>query len=420
MKFFQRHKQKQSTPSLLSESVSVSVLKRLIPLARLNPAQLERLPAQLESYQAGRVIFNRGEIIDNLFYVLSGQVYLEGTGIEGLVIEAETFSALHPLASGHFFNITAIAKTDVNILKIPLSALEFSRPDQQTDQIISLLPKNLQHNQTVKAFLSAKNLKMPVLPDVVFKLRQAIESEADLNEIVSIINMDPSISAKLIQVANSPLYRGVEPIVSCKNAINRIGLLCTKNLVTSLSLSGLYRNRRKELNNVSRYYWRQSVYMSALSYVLANITQTGNPEEAMLAGLTSQIGVVPFLQFVDTQTDEHFNPAEIKAALPFVTTCVSAMVLDKWNFPDEIKDIPQQINNWFLMERSEQAQLADIVLLARYHSLLDGKSAKQLPPITSLPSFSHLKNGGLTADKSLKILLDAQEKIQDVMQLFPK
>jgi HD-like signal output (HDOD) protein len=140
----------------------------------------------------------------------------------------------------------------------------------------------------------------------------------------------------------------------------------------------------------------------------------------MLAGLTCQIGVVPFLQFIDTQADEQFNPVEIKEALPFVATRVSVMVLDKWNFPDELKNIPQQLDNWFLMEQTEQAQLADIVLLARYHSLLDGKSAKQLPPITSLPSFSHLKNGGLTADKSLQILQDARKKVQDVMQLFPK
>lgn len=419
MKFFQRDNIKKPESSV-PQTVSVSVLERLIPLGQLNLEQLKALPATLENYQPGQIIFNRGEIIENLIYVLSGQVYLEGTGIEGLVIESGTFNALHPLASGHFFNVTAIAKTGVDIVKIPVSALEFPQSDNKSEEIKKLLPKNLQQNNTLKAFLSAKNLKIPVLPDVVFKLRQAIDSEADFNEIVSIINMDPSISAKLIQVANSPLYRGVDPVVTCHNAINRIGLLCVKNLVTSLSLSGLYQNRRKELQNVIRYYWRQSVHISALSYVLASITKTGNPEEAMLAGLTSEIGVVPFLQFVDNQADEQFNPTEIKAALPFVTTKISAMVLDKWNFPDEIKDIPFKISDWFLFDQTEQAQLVDIVLLARYHSLLDGKSAKQLPPITSLPSFSHLKNGGLTADKSLKILQDAKEKIQDVMQLFPR
>ncbi len=419
MKFFNRDKKKSSS-TVSSEPVAPAALERLIPLAKLSPAQLKALSVQLESYQAGQVIFNRGEIIENLLYVQSGQVYLEGTGIEGLSIEADTFSALHPLASGHFFNVTAIAKTDAVILQIPLSALELSQQNKQTDDVINALPKSLQQNQTLKDFISAKNLKMPVLPDIVFKLRRAIESDADFNEIVGIINMDPSISAKLIQVANSPLYRGVDPIVTCQNAINRIGLLNTKNLVTSLSLSGLYRNRRKELNSVIRYYWRQSVLMSALSYVLAETTKTSLPEEAMLAGLTSQIGVVPFLQFVDTQSDDQFNPAEIKAALPFVTSRISAMVLDKWNFPDEIKNIPVQISDWFSLGQNDQAQLADVVLLARYHSLLDGKSARQLPPITSLPSFSHLKNGGLTADKSLKILQDAHKKIQDLVQLFPK
>jgi len=59
-------------------------------------------------------------------------------------------------------------------------------------------------------------------------------------------------------------------------------------------------------------------------------------------------------------------------------------------------------------------------LLARYHSLLDGSLKTQLPPITALPSFSHLENGALTADKSLKILVDAQQQVRQAMQIFPQ
>ncbi len=419
MKLF--NKNKENSTKSQQPSIAISSLQRLIPIAQLNQQQLEKLPIRIKNFKAGQVIFNRGEIIESLDYLMAGELYLDGEGEKAFQIEADTFYALHPLASGQHYNVTAIVKKDAQILQLPVQALSVCRKIYQSNQTKKLkIPESLKNNSVLRGFLSSNDLKVPALSNVVFKLRRAIEEDADLPTIVKIINLDPSLSAKLIQVSNSPLYRGVAPISSCLAAINRIGLNATKNIITSISLSTLYSIKHRGIDKMASNYWQQSVKIGALSYVLARELKVCNPDEAMLAGLTCQIGVIPFLRYVDSVADNEIDLSEVAAALPFVITAISQIVLKRWSFPDEIKNLPVQIKDWFLIEQSERIKLADIVLLARYHSLLDGSLKTKLPPITALPSFSHLENGALTADKSLKILVDAQQQVRQAMQIFPQ
>jgi HD-like signal output (HDOD) protein len=188
--------------------------------------------------------------------------------------------------------------------------------------------------------------------------------------------------------------------------------------VTSISLRSLYKNKRRELNILAKNYWNQSIRISALSYTLAKLTRSCDPEEALLAGLITNIGIVPFLKYADSQSDEIYHIEHVKSALSFVTSTLSALILDKWNFPENMKNIPLDIKYWYLVKGEKKADLSDIVLLAKYHSYLGTDKMNKLPPITSLPSYAYIKNGDLSPDKSLKILYDAKQQISDAMQFF--
>lgn len=45
--------------------------------------------------------------------------------------------------------------------------------------------------------------------------------------------------------------------------------------------------------------WKNSVYVSSLSFVLADESGSINPEDALLAGLVCDIGIVPLLHFAE-------------------------------------------------------------------------------------------------------------------------
>jgi HD-like signal output (HDOD) protein len=398
---------------------ALGYLKRLVPIGKLDDAQLRNLLITSSSYATGAIVFSRGEITDALPYLLTGEVYLETSGHKNISVKENTFEALHPLSSGDYCNATAICKTDSRILFIPKIAMDQYRQLQNINpkQLLDL-PEQLQNNSILKRFISANNLTMPALPDIAIKVRQAMQKDLGVREVAKIVNMDPAISAKLIQIANSPVYMGTSPTTTCLNAINRIGLNSTKNLITSISLSSLFKIKRPELNALAQQAWKQSIRISAFSSTLAKLTRTCDPEEALLAGLISNIGIAPFLKFADSLPEDQYDLAEVKAAFPFICSSISALILEKWNFPDNMKNIPLETRHWFLAGKGTKADLVDIVLLAKYHSHLGTEKATKLPPITSFPSYAHIKEGELSPDKSLKILNDAKQQISETMQFF--
>lgn len=397
----------------------VENLKQLVPIGTLEEKQLRELNISSLDYRPGSIIFNRGEAAESILYLLSGVVYLETAGKQNLTIEAGTFEAMHPLSCGEYRNATAFCKKDAVVIALPKAAMDLYRQQYNLNpQRLLDLPEQYRNNRLLNKFIASDNIVMPALPDVAMKLRQAMQKDIGVADVVKIVTLDAAISAKLMQVANSPIYRTANPITTCLNAVNRIGLHSTKNIVTSISLRSLYRNQRNELNVLAQSYWKQSIRISALSYILAKLTKTCDPEEALLAGLTSNIGVIPFLKFADNQPDDQYDIGEVKAALPFVTGALSALILNKWDFPANMENIPLETQTWFMVEQDKtEAELSDIVLLAKYHAQL-GNGRSKLPPITSLPSFAYLKNAELSPDKSLKILQDAKQQVAEAMRFF--
>ena len=76
----------------------------------------------------------------------------------------------------------------------------------------------------VKTELEANRLVLPTLPDVALKVRDAVsKGDASAQELAEMIATDPAISACLIQVVNSPLYRGTNEIKNIQMAVTRLG-----------------------------------------------------------------------------------------------------------------------------------------------------------------------------------------------------
>jgi len=58
-------------------------------------------------------------------------------------------------------------------------------------------------------YMQADKLVLPTIPDVSFKIRRAInDDKASSTSIARVVQIDPSITGRLIQISNSPLYRG--------------------------------------------------------------------------------------------------------------------------------------------------------------------------------------------------------------------
>lgn len=78
------------------------------------------------------------------------------------------------------------------------------------------------------------NKAIPPIPDNRLRLLEMVHQPIDaisMASVVHLVEVDPVLFARVLQLANSPFYRGVEPIVSLRAAITRIGLRDVLNTV---------------------------------------------------------------------------------------------------------------------------------------------------------------------------------------------
>ncbi len=79
-----------------------------------------------------------------------------------------------------------------------------------------------------------KSVEIPSIPENVqqiFTMVRQPEDKIDIPEFVHIVESDPGLFTRILQLANSPYYRGLTEIVTLREAITRIGLKETVNTV---------------------------------------------------------------------------------------------------------------------------------------------------------------------------------------------
>ncbi|MGR9045310.1 MAG: HDOD domain-containing protein [Gammaproteobacteria bacterium] len=421
MNFFNKGKKSASTSGLAPEAITVEILKTLIPIRSLSDEKLQSFATERNSevFPANKILFTQGETDDSAYYLLKGTVIISDSAGKNYEVDANTPQAKFPLCSGIKHTLTVIAKTDVSILRVSQKIMT-PPPSSFDHPPLLTIPKKLVHSRLLQSFsqyYQEEDMEVPSLPDIAIKLRKAMQTDIGISDAVKIIQLDPVIAAKLIQVANCPLYLASNPTKTCFEAVKRIGLKATQNLVITLSLKQIFQSNIPIIRKFMDQVWKQSIYISSICYVLAKETQKVNPEEALLAGLICDIGLIPFLNYAANLPSNYYTEKEIATAFPFVRGPVGAYILHEWDFPDELIGIPLNCEDWYQHKENDLA-LTDIVVLAKLHSKIGKPAMAHLPAITSIPAASKLEQVLLSPENSLHILHDAQTKINEARKAF--
>lgn len=408
-------------------SINLDILKELFPIRTLSEDELDAfvLERKAEVYGPGTILFKAGEPIESIHYLLGGTVLMDLGDGKTYEISANTAKARFPLCCGKQYSATAYAQTEIQILRVASKIMSrgvvrYESAQTLIDPSDERIPEAVRGGRLFQAFAQSygeEELRIPSLPDVAFKLRQAIQHDVDIHEVVDIVQLDPAVAAKLVHVANSPLYLPVRPINNCHDAVLRLGLAATRNLVTSFCLRQVFRGQDPYINQALHRQWETSIKLSSLCYVLAAENEGVSEEEALLAGLVADIGVVPFLYFAEKFPREYWSPDEIESAIPHIRGPVGAFLLKKWDFPADLIEIPMLAEEWH-HDSGNALALSDIVILSRLHSYIGTRRMAELPAINSIPACAKLKDSRLSPTHTLNVLHEAKERIDRTMKFF--
>lgn len=260
----------------------------------------------------------------------------------------------------------------------------------------------------VQAELDADRLVLPTLPDVAIKVRDAVNSgDANAEQLGKMILTDAALAARLIQVANSPLYKGSVPTQNIQSAVTRLGNKNIASIVTSLIMQQMFKPSVKLLEAHFREAWEHSVNIAGISRALVAFAPHLNADDAMLAGLLHQIGKLPVLMLAENLPEFRDSPSRLNKLLDLAHPPIGKMIMDTWAFPAELKQVPSEYIN-FQRNHGEQADYVDIVQVA----FLQGIAGTDHPACRlnwdSIPAFQKL---GLATDVEILEIAGIAEDI---------
>lgn len=264
--------------------------------------------------------------------------------------------------------------------------------------------------------INNNRISLPTLPEVAMKVREVVQNpESTAAQISVIVGSDPVLSARLLQIANSAMYRPTKPIENLQNAIARLGNTVVRNLVTSMVMENIYQGQANaDLNKLLKKLWLHSTKVAAISHVLARKFTKLKPDQAMLGGLIHDIGAIPIYT-------EAANIPELLADEKLLDSIVSKMhiligtsILDEWNFPQELIDVVAEHED---LERDSGngVDYVDVVTVANLHSYLGTQHRLAKFDWSTIPAFKKL---GLTPEESIQAMEEAQEEVNIVQKMF--
>src|SRR5919205_2120350 len=145
---------------------------------------------------------------------------------------------------------------------------------------------------------------LPSLPAIAVQvLDLAQKAEVDIAEIARIISKDPALSTKILRTVNSSFYGRSQHVSTISHALVILGLQSVKTLVLGFSLvTNLTKNKSKGFKHIT--YWRRSIYAATAARSIAAKINLVQQEEAFLAALLMDIGMLVLDQVLGEQYGE--------------------------------------------------------------------------------------------------------------------
>ena len=132
------------------------------------------------------------------------------------------------------------------------------------------------------------------LPEAAIRVNDLIQSPNHTGrEIADVVELDAGLTARLLRLANSPLFGHVREIDKVANAIAMIGEKALRDLVMATSVTNVFKGIPAEFVDMSTF-WDNSTTCGVVARLLAPRCGIRDGDRLFLAGLLHSIGRLVF------------------------------------------------------------------------------------------------------------------------------
>jgi HD-like signal output (HDOD) protein len=195
---------------------------------------------------------------------------------------------------------------------------------------------------------------LPTMPQVLFKIEEALRDEMSAaDRIGAIVSQDPALTASVLRVANSVVYRGrlSKRIASVPQAVARLGFTEVKRICMSSALIRAFEGFGAGINHIE--FWRHCLTVGLATRIFRRSSREPNlltekeVDDAFVAGLLHDVGMLVMDQFFPEQfakVREHADASGVPLAaaenqvLGIHHGEIGGTLLASWHLPDTVVD----------------------------------------------------------------------------------
>jgi HD-like signal output (HDOD) protein len=263
--------------------------------------------------------------------------------------------------------------------------------------------------------LSAGKVELPSFPDIAIKVRKVLsDDDVNLEMVVRVVGSEPTLAARLLQVANSAaVNRTGSQVTDLRKAVQRMGLNMVRSAAMAFAMAQMKKaNELKGLEAPLEILWQRCTGVAAMSHVVARRLTKLNPDSALLAGLLHGVGELYIL------TRAHKHPALFSDRPAYEEivrdwhVSVAQALLENWEISE---DIVKAISEFEDLDRGHAgpADLSDVLTVA--HLMV---SYQEYPESIELnmQGVSARKRMTLDGTSYSNIILESRDEIKELQE----
>ena len=168
------------------------------------------------------------------------------------------------------------------------------------------------------------------------------DPEIDVGKVATTIAKDPGLTAKVLRVANSPLYSKRRKSENLRQALVALGLNAATTLALSFSLVSTYKSGTGAGINHTRY-WRRAILGASAARTFGGLMGVRSPEDLFLAALLQDIAVLgmdrvqpDFYRPLPAEATHEEIAAHERSLLETDHAAIGGWLLRQWKLPETL------------------------------------------------------------------------------------
>lgn len=188
---------------------------------------------------------------------------------------------------------------------------------------------------------------LPTIPEICLRVSTLLESpNVELQKVADLMLSDQILTARVIKIVNSPLFKPLHEITSLRHALIYLGFHRIKEIVLTCSLITAFEG--KEANFDIRTFWQHSFGVGIVGRKMAALLEFPDLEKVYTCGIVHNIGEVFLWNYlrrdwetiVRTTREQSCSFLEAELRTLGTTHCEIGLCLaQRWNFPAEYRDV---------------------------------------------------------------------------------